>query len=50
MEKIAEPEKPTNRDLFERQMQTLETFLRTGAITREHYDKSAEGLRQKMKP
>ena len=36
------------KELFEGQKQTLDTFLKTGAISKEQYDKSLEGLKTKM--
>jgi len=38
-----------NRRLFENQKETLDTFLATKAITKEQYDKSLNGLKDKMK-
>ena len=36
------------KELFEGQKQTLYTFLKTGAISKEQYDKSLEELKTKM--
>lgn len=36
------------KELFEGQKKTLYTFLKTGAISKEQYDKSLEGLKTKM--
>jgi len=36
------------RELFDQQKELLDTFLRTGAISAAQYNKSLEGLRQKM--
>ncbi|MBO4468204.1 MAG: Holliday junction resolvase RuvX [Clostridia bacterium] len=38
-----------NKKLFDAQKQTLDTFLSLGAITKEQYDKSLSGLKEKMK-
>lgn len=38
-----------NKKLFESQKETLDTFLSTNAITKEQYDKSLNGLKEKMK-
>lgn len=38
-----------NKKLFDAQKQTLDTFLSTNAITKEQYDKSLNGLKEKMK-
>lgn len=38
----------TNIDLFIQQKQMLDTFLSTGAISKEQYDKSLNGLIEKM--
>lgn len=37
-----------NKNLFENQKATLDTFLKTGAITKEQYEKSLNGLKEKM--
>ncbi len=37
-----------NRALFLKQKETLDTFLQTKAITKEQYDKSLNGLKEKM--
>jgi len=37
-----------NRKLFDSQKETLDTFLETKAITKEQYDKSLNGLKNKM--
>ena len=37
-----------NKKLFETQKQTLDTFLSTKAITEEQYNKSLNGLKEKM--
>ena len=37
-----------NKSLFDLQKQTLDTFLSTSAITKEQYDKSLSGLKEKM--
>ena len=37
-----------NKTLFDSQKQTLDTFLSTKAITKEQYDKSLNGLKEKM--
>jgi hypothetical protein len=49
MDKEEKAGKLTNRELFDRQMEMLKGFLRSGAITRAQYETSAEGLRKKMK-
>ena len=36
------------KELFESQKQTLDTFLKTGAISKEQYDKSLERLKKKI--
>ncbi len=38
-----------NKKLFDSQKETLDTFLSTKAITKEQYDKSLNGLKEKMK-
>lgn len=38
----------TNRDLFLRQKETLDTFLKTGAITQAQHDYSLHCLSEKM--
>ncbi len=37
-----------NKRLFDTQKETLDTFLSTKAITKEQYDKSLNGLKEKM--
>lgn len=37
-----------NRKLFDAQKETLDTFLSTKAISKEQYDKSLNGLKEKM--
>lgn len=37
-----------NKRLFDSQKQTLDTFLSTNAITKEQYEKSLNGLKEKM--
>ena len=37
------------RELFMTQKQLLDTFLKTGALTPEQYEKSLTGLKEKMK-
>lgn len=39
----------SNKQLFDSQKQTLDTFLSTGAITKEQYEKSLNSLKEKMK-
>ena len=39
----------TNEDLYNEQMELLDTFLKNGAISQAQYDRSAEGLKTKMK-
>lgn len=41
--------KQTPEMLFERQKQTLDSFLERNAITKEQYDKSLSTLKEKMK-
>lgn len=36
------------RQLFLKQKEMLEQFLKTGAISKEQYDKSLSGLKEKM--
>lgn len=38
----------TNQELFLKQKELLDTFLATGAITKEQYDKSLGTLKEKM--
>ena len=40
--------KQTPEMLFERQKQTLDSFLACGAISKEQYDKSLNTLKEKM--
>ncbi len=40
--------KMTNKDLYEKQIKILETFLQTGAISEAQYKKSADALKEKM--
>ena len=42
-------EKLTNRELFEKQKQTLDLFLERRAISKEDYDKSINALKAEMK-
>ena len=44
----APAEADPKRALFEKQKELLDTFLRTGAITRAQYETSLTGLREKM--
>lgn len=39
----------TNRELYERQVETLKLFLEKGAITKAQFDKSYTDLTNKMK-
>ena len=41
-------EKQTNKELFEKQKQTLDLFLERRAISKEDYDKSISALKAKM--
>ena len=41
-------EKQTNKELFEKQKQTLDLFLERRAISKEDYDKSINALKAKM--
>ena len=36
------------KQLFDKQKEMLEQFLKTGAISKEQFDKSLTGLREKM--
>lgn len=38
-----------NIELFEKQKATLDSFLKTGAIDKMQYEKSLNGLKEKMK-
>ena len=38
-----------NRILYERQKETLEAFLKRGAISKQQYEKSLHNLTEKMK-
>lgn len=38
-----------NRILYERQKETLEAFLKRGAISKQQYEKSLHDLTEKMK-
>ena len=42
-------DKQTPEMLFERQKQTLDSFLERNAISKEQYDKSLSTLKEKMK-
>ena len=42
-------DKQTLQMLFERQKQTLDSFLERNAISKEQYDKSLNTLKEKMK-
>lgn len=42
-------EKQTNKELFEKQKQTLDLFLERKAISQVDYDKSINALKAKMK-
>lgn len=37
-----------NKELYNKQKETLDTFLKTGAITKAQYEKSLNGLKEKM--
>lgn len=39
---------PAKKELYEKQLELLKTFLQTGAITKEQYEKSLNGLSEKM--
>lgn len=47
MKKLSD--KQTTEMLFERQKQTLDSFLERNAITKEQYDVSLNTLKEKMK-
>ncbi len=38
------------QELFDKQKELLDTFLATGAITKDQYDKSLNALQEKMFP
>lgn len=40
--------KPTNEELYHKQMELLKTFLEHGAISQAQYDKSSHDLTEKM--
>lgn len=42
-------DKLTNKELFEKQKQTLDLFLERRAISKEDYDKSINALKAKIK-
>lgn len=42
-------QKNKNRELYERQVETLKLFLENGAITQAQFDKSFHDLTEKMK-
>ena len=48
MEPEGNIEKMTNKDLYEKQIKILKTFLQTGAISEAQYRKSADALKEKM--
>ena len=45
---MPDDEKISNRELYEKQMAMLKTFLEKGAITEAQYKHSSEGLTEKM--
>ncbi len=42
------PDKQKNKMLFEKQKETLDSFLARNAISKEQYDKSLNTLKEKM--
>jgi hypothetical protein len=48
MNPVEQKSKLSRQALYERQMELLEEFLKHGAISRQQYETSAEGLRTKM--